>query len=329
MKQDFLSDKSVIFAGTKPEEVSAYLARHIVSHDLQLSGAQTKGAQLKHRRLAALDICQASFATAVRLSARVPEHTYLLQMVLSGSCERHGDADSRSQAGGELVISNPLEPLQLACSADCELLLVKIPASLFDEVCHEHGWVQPRRKASFDGSPRACSELPNLCGLLSLLCQEIEGGTATPQILQHYARTLACKLLTRFDNNIGMARNDQKSECYRRLVDYIEQNIKDDISVETLARHANLSPRSLYLLFEKYANTTPRNFIRQKKLEQVYATLMDPARNIINVTAVALDYGFTHLGRFSEFYRSTYGVLPSDALRDRHAGKTARSRSGK
>ena len=329
MKQDFLSDKSLIFAGATPDDISIYLARHILCHDLRLSGAPTRDAQLKHRRLATFDIFQASFASAVRLSARVPDHTYLLQIVLAGSCQRHGDAESRTLAGGEIFISNPQEPLHLACAPDCELLLVKIPASLFDEVCHEHGWAQPRRKASFDSSPRACSELPNLCNRLTLICQEVEDGTATPQILQHYSRTLACKLLSRLDNNVGMARNDQKSESYRRLVDYIEQNIKDDISVEALARHANLSPRSLYLLFEQHANTTPRNFIRQKKLEQVYATLMDPARSIINVTAVALDYGFSHLGRFSEFYRSTYGVLPSDALRNRLAGKAARSRSGK
>jgi transcriptional regulator GlxA family with amidase domain len=36
-----------------------------------------------------------------------------------------------------------------------------------------------------------------------------------------------------------------------------------------------------------------------------------------SVTAVALDYGFTHLGRFSECYKATFGILPSDSLKRR------------
>ena len=44
---------------------------------------------------------------------------------------------------------------------------------------------------------------------------------------------------------------------------------------------------------------------------------MDPACQVANITAVALDYGFTHLGRFSEFYKSTFGMLPSVSLKER------------
>ena len=37
-----------------------------------------------------------------------------------------------------------------------------------------------------------------------------------------------------------------------------------------------------------------------------------------NVTAIALEYGFTHLGRFSEFYKTAFGMLPSESLRERN-----------
>ena len=64
---------------------------------------------------------------------------------------------------------------------------------------------------------------------------------------------------------------------------------------------------------------TPKHYIRQKKLEHVHATLTDPTRPVPNVTAVALEYGFTHLGRFSELYKSTYGILPSESIKARLA----------
>jgi AraC-like DNA-binding protein len=98
-------------------------------------------------------------------------------------------------------------------------------------------------------------------------------------------------------------------------VQYIDDNIKNDITAEDLAQYAHLSLRSLYMLFEKSAKMTPKCFIRRKKLERVYSTLMNPALQVANVTAVALDYGFTHLGRFSEAYKATFGCLPSESLR--------------
>jgi AraC-like DNA-binding protein len=44
---------------------------------------------------------------------------------------------------------------------------------------------------------------------------------------------------------------------------------------------------------------------------------------VANVTAVALEFGFTHLGRFAELYRQTFGILPSTSLKarqDNHKG---------
>lgn len=139
----------------------------------------------------------------------------------------------------------------------------------------------------------------------------------SPQLLGHYNRVIASKLMTMLQHNVSLEAPSLTTISFDRLVQYVEENLKRDISVEELARFSRMSTRSLYLLFEKHAKTTPRNFIRQKKLEAVYRSLMDPACRVANVTAIALDYGFTHLGRFSESYRQAFGVLPSDSLRER------------
>ena len=74
-----------------------------------------------------------------------------------------------------------------------------------------------------------------------------------------------------------------------------------------------------FMLFDKHLGTTPKHYIRQRKLERVRACLSDPVARVRNVTEVALDYGFLHLGRFSESYRSAFGELPSDTLRRRES----------
>ncbi|HAJ87914.1 MAG TPA: AraC family transcriptional regulator, partial [Pseudomonas sp.] len=56
----------------------------------------------------------------------------------------------------------------------------------------------------------------------------------------------------------------------------------------------------------------------QRKLEQIHGRLSDPSARVRNITEIAMDYGFMHLGRFSESYKSTFGELPSDTLRRHH-----------
>ena len=55
----------------------------------------------------------------------------------------------------------------------------------------------------------------------------------------------------------------------------------------------------------------------KKKLAQIQACLSDPTCPVRNVTELALDYGFLHLGRFSASYRQQFGELPSDTLKRR------------
>lgn len=53
----------------------------------------------------------------------------------------------------------------------------------------------------------------------------------------------------------------------------------------------------------------------------MHTVLTDASEPCRSVTAVALEYGFTHLGRFSDLYKSAYGKLPSQSIRCREAGQ--------
>ena len=127
-----------------------------------------------------------------------------------------------------------------------------------------------------------------------------------------------------FPKRLGMANPERLAvslaapmACFERIDDYIGRNLRQDIDIEELARQAKMSLRSLYALFERHASATPRQYIRQRKLERIHACLADPSCNVRSVTELALDYGFLHLGRFSESYRQQFGELPSETLKRR------------
>lgn len=320
MNLSLLQNSSKVYTGANPFEVSEYVNVHVGNHGLRLSGKSHQSASLCHRKAGSLDLCRLSYGTQAHvLSAGLPD-IYHIQFILQGHCRYELGRDSLSLSAGHVLLINPDEPIDLTYSADCEKFIVRIPANLFNEACVEHRWFKPNESIKFNQVPYKFEELNSLLQLFQLLCEEAESTSTTPQLLQHYNRVVTSKLMTMLKHNVNLAAPAcQHNVCFDRLVQYIEENIKRDISAEELAKYARLSLRSLYNLFEKYANTTPKNFVRQKKLEHVYATLMNPACNVANVTAVALDYGFSHLGRFSEFYKSTFGVLPSESLKARQS----------
>lgn len=317
MLTGFLNGQSQVFSGADPFEVSDYVNQHVGNHGLQLSGNGQTHASLSHRKAGSLDLCRLSYGAQARVVSPGLPDIYHLQFILRGHCRYEQYRESLSLSAGHILLMNPEEPIDLTYSADCEKFIVKIPVTLFNEACIEHRWFKPNECIKFNQVPYKFEELESLLYLLNLLCQEAESTTATPQMLQHYNRVVTSKLMTMLKHNVSLETPTLQSVSFERLVQYIEDNIKHDITAEELAKHSHLSLRSLYLLFEKNAKTTPKNFIRQKKLEHIYSTLMNPTSQIANVTAVALDYGFTHLGRFSELYKARFGCLPSVTLRSR------------
>ena len=78
-----------------------------------------------------------------------------------------------------------------------------------------------------------------------------------------------------------------------------------------------MSLRSLYALFDRHLGTTPKQYVRQRKLQRLHECLADPSCSVRSVTELAMDYGFMHLGRFAESYRQQFAELPSETFKRR------------
>lgn len=323
MPSTFLNAKSRVFAGANPFEVSEYVSRNVASHQLRVSRASQRSASLSYCKAGSLDLCRLSYGAQARVLTEGLADTYHLQFILRGHCRYELPHRTLELAAGQLLVINPQEPIDLTYSEDCEKFIVKVPAGMLNKACEEPRWLKASGAVKFNQVSYRFEELDSLMMLLNLLCDEAESGFATPQMLQHYTNVVTTKLLAMLKHNVCSAEPGQHSACFERLARYIEQNIKHDLTAEQLAQHARMSLRSLYSLFEKNVRMTPKHFIRQKKLEQVHAALTDPGARAPNVTAVALEYGFTHLGRFSELYRSMYGALPSESMKKCRQGVVA------
>lgn len=317
MEFSLLKEGSMVFQHADPHAVSGYVNQHVGPHSIRLAKSTGASASLNHRKFGNLDLCRISYGGSVRVVSPALETIYHLQVLLKGHCLWRGRGQEHYFAPGELLLINPDDPVDLTYSEDCEKFIVKMPESLLDTACTENRWHRPSEGIRFTADRYSLSEIGGLLNLLGLICEEAETEGSVPQVREHYSRIIANKLLALLQNNVRRELPGGSNNSFERIAHFIEENLKQDIVPERLAELVNISPRSLYALFEKHVGTTPKNYIRQKKLERIHACLKDPAVPVRNVTEVAMDYGFLHLGRFSESYKSTFGELPSDTFKRR------------
>ena len=88
------------------------------------------------------------------------------------------------------------------------------------------------------------------------------------------------------------------------------QNFHDEaFSVLDLCSRLRVSRRTLQYSFEAVIGMSPSNYMRSVRLNVARRALMTNPHE--KIQGLALDAGFSHLGRFSKYYQDFFGELPS------------------
>jgi transcriptional regulator GlxA family with amidase domain len=110
------------------------------------------------------------------------------------------------------------------------------------------------------------------------------------------------------------------------VFELLTTHLREPWSVARLARALGCSSRSLHRKVRREYGVSPMLLLRQARLVRARAEL-ESASPGTTVTGVALDCGFTHLGRFSCDYASRFGERPSQTLRRARLGHPLHGRN--
>lgn len=98
----------------------------------------------------------------------------------------------------------------------------------------------------------------------------------------------------------------------------IEEDIRDGINVDTVAKKHSLSVRHLQRLFKLTFSQSIGFYIRSRKL----ATSIDDLLNTnLNVLDIAIDYGFEYEQSYIRSFKHEYGITPGDLRKTRQSLK--------
>jgi AraC family transcriptional regulator len=155
---------------------------------------------------------------------------------------------------------------------------------------------------------------PLILEALLALVREVEQPGPMGRI---YAESLALAILTELVRHHpgALSRADGiASRRLRRIPEYIEGHLGEDLSLVDLAAEAGVSRVHFVREFRRLTRLSPHQYVLRRRVERAAALLKDRDACL---KALALEVGFSSQSHLTAAFRRVYGTTPG-AYRDRH-----------
>lgn len=91
-------------------------------------------------------------------------------------------------------------------------------------------------------------------------------------------------------------------------IKYLEQNFKNDITIDEIAKSASMSVATLHKNFKKATSLSPIQFIKNLRLHNAHSLLLSG----FNASNAAFESGYTNSAQFSREFKRLFGYSPRD-----------------
>lgn len=103
-------------------------------------------------------------------------------------------------------------------------------------------------------------------------------------------------------------RENYENELFQAMVDFLDSNVEKQNQVSDLVDHFSLSRSTIQSLFNKYANTTPKNYINTIRLNRSKQMIRETQMTLSQIA----DYlGYGSIQYFSRAFSKEFGLSPS------------------
>ncbi|RDX36634.1 helix-turn-helix domain-containing protein [Kangiella sp. HD9-110m-PIT-SAG07] len=98
-----------------------------------------------------------------------------------------------------------------------------------------------------------------------------------------------------------------KDERLVMILEWLKENLGENITVDKIAERANMSERQLYRVFIKETGITPAHYLEELRMEVASTLLVSSEKNI---KAIALSVGYRSHDGFKRAFQRRYSISP-------------------
>jgi AraC-like DNA-binding protein len=174
---------------------------------------------------------------------------------------------------------------------------------------------------SFQGSVQLNQEGANWlrCAGLDLLKKSMQfSGEEYARFVaqsEQFKKLFLWRLVSAFDNSSARSRQSSKAAVVKQATDLVVADPSVIIGLTEICDNLQISLRSLHYAFHDVTGMSPATWLRRIRLNHVRKVLKNSTPGETKIKRVASDYGFLHLGHFSNQYQRFFDQLPSQTLR--------------
>jgi AraC family ethanolamine operon transcriptional activator len=117
----------------------------------------------------------------------------------------------------------------------------------------------------------------------------------------------------------------RRADLVQQAEAFISANLDQPLTLEAICKAVKTSKSALSYGFHDIFGISPMAYLKLIRLNGVYRSLKASQPNSAAVSGIANQYGFWHMGHFSNDYKQMFGESPSETLKN---SKFGNSRSG-
>ena len=219
---------------------------------------------------------------------------------------------------GAMIFAPPDTPCEFIGESSAHVLAVAIPKAHVEAVAQDTGTRIDLREEEAFRDPRLVQQLVRLW-------HELSADTPDRLLLaDHVMRSVIDTLATRTGSASRLsarARGERLTHhTLRRLRDYVEHSLADDLDVTVMAQVAGASPAHFARAFAATVGMTPFRYVMTRRLARG-RELLERTRRPAN--AIAVEVGFKTPSHFASRFRREFGVAPTEIRSFRTVGAGA------
>ncbi|MDH6595909.1 helix-turn-helix domain-containing protein [Bacillus aerius] len=100
----------------------------------------------------------------------------------------------------------------------------------------------------------------------------------------------------------------EHEKTIQETLNYIEQHLKDDLTLQTLAKHTGYSRFHFHRIFKKVIKKSVVDYIRERRMTQAAKDLIHTDQRAIDI---ALQYRFGSQESFPRAFKKIYDMSPA------------------
>lgn len=244
-----------------------------------------------------------------------PDRYHVLDMhagaTMRVSCRLDGHERYGAQLHGDINVLPAGSVARWVMGAPANAVIVRLSPALFEEAAD----AMRLKPVCAELRPAIRMRDPHIEYIAWMLKEERTGGNPRGRLwLDSVASTIAVRFVRRSQRVASWPRPADRALPkwrLRRVCDYIEANLGQDLSLAELAAVAGFSVPHFKVLFTRSVGLPVHRYVVERRVERARLLLLQGNRSM---TDIALDVGFAHQSHMTRCVQQVLGVSPAKIM---------------